>query len=46
MTEDSPTQATAGSEVFVSYASQDAAVANAIVEALETRWAQVLDRTS
>jgi TIR domain-containing protein len=35
MTEDSPTQATPGSEVFISYASQDAAVANAIVEALE-----------
>ena len=35
MTEDSPTQATSGSEVFVSYASQDAAVANAIVAALE-----------
>ncbi len=35
MTEDSPTQVTPGSEVFVSYASQDTAVANAIVEALE-----------
>jgi len=35
MTADSPTQGTPGSEVFVSYASQDTAVANAIVEALE-----------
>ena len=35
MTEHSPTQATPSSEVFVSYASQDKPVADAIVEALE-----------
>jgi TolB-like protein len=35
MTEEPSTQATLGSEVFISYASQDAAVANAIVDALE-----------
>ena len=35
MNEDSPAQASSGSDVFVSYASQDAAVANGIVEALE-----------
>jgi TolB-like protein/Flp pilus assembly protein TadD len=35
MTEASPTQATPTSEVFISYASQDKAVADAIVEALE-----------
>src|SRR5688572_15495746 len=35
MTEDYPTQATPGGEVFVSYASQDRAVAHALVEALE-----------
>jgi TolB-like protein len=35
MTEDSTNQATLGHDVFVSYASQDAAVANSIVESLE-----------
>ena len=35
MTEDSPNQTTFGHDVFVSYASQDAAVANSIVESLE-----------
>ncbi len=35
MTENSPPQTYSGSDVFVSYASQDAAVADAIVEALE-----------
>jgi TolB-like protein len=35
MTEDSANRAILGSDVFVSYASQDAAVANAIVENLE-----------
>jgi TolB-like protein len=35
MTEDSTNQASAGRDVFVSYASQDAAVANSVVEALE-----------
>jgi TolB-like protein len=35
MTEDSPNQATVAHDVFVSYASQDAAVANSIVENLE-----------
>jgi TolB-like protein/predicted Zn-dependent protease len=35
MTQDSPNQTTSGSDVFVSYASQDAAVANSIVEHLE-----------
>jgi TolB-like protein/Tfp pilus assembly protein PilF len=35
MTQDSLTQAASGSHVFVSYASQDAAVANSIVENLE-----------
>jgi TolB-like protein/Tfp pilus assembly protein PilF len=35
MTNDPPTQATPGSDVFISYASQDAAVANAIVHTLE-----------
>ena len=37
MTEASPTQPTPGSDVFISYASPDAAVANALVEALEQR---------
>src|ERR1700728_4113446 len=37
MTEASPNQSTVGNSVFVSYASQDAAVANAIVENLERR---------
>jgi TolB-like protein/tetratricopeptide (TPR) repeat protein len=36
MSEDLPNQTTAGSHVFVSYASQDAAVANSIVGSLET----------
>jgi adenylate cyclase len=35
MTEDSPYQAASGRDVFVSYASQDAAVANSVVEHLE-----------
>src|SRR5271169_694439 len=35
MTEDSPNQADSRSDVFVSYASQDATVANSIVEHLE-----------
>jgi TolB-like protein/tetratricopeptide (TPR) repeat protein len=35
MTQDSPNNPTSGSDVFVSYASQDAAVANSIVESLE-----------
>jgi TolB-like protein len=35
MTEDSANQATSGHDVFVSYASQDASVANSIVENLE-----------
>jgi TolB-like protein len=35
MSEDSANQATSGHDVFVSYASQDAAVANSIVENLE-----------
>ena len=35
MSEDSGNQASAGRDVFVSYASQDEAVANAVVEALE-----------
>ncbi len=35
MTEDSANQTTLGHDVFVSYASQDAAVANSIVENLE-----------
>jgi TolB-like protein/thioredoxin-like negative regulator of GroEL len=35
MTEDSANQTTLGHDVFVSYASQDAAVANSIVESLE-----------
>ena len=35
MTQDPPNQAASGSDVFVSYASQDAAVANSIVENLE-----------
>src|SRR5271167_4341309 len=35
MTDDSANQSTFGSDVFVSYASQDAAVANSIVENLE-----------
>jgi adenylate cyclase len=35
MSEDSANQASAGRDVFVSYASQDAAVANSVVEALE-----------
>jgi TolB-like protein len=35
MTQDSPNQATLGSDVFVSYASADAAVAKSIVENLE-----------
>jgi TolB-like protein/Flp pilus assembly protein TadD len=35
MTDDSPTQATSSGDVFVSYASHDAAIANATVEALE-----------
>jgi TolB-like protein len=35
MTLDSPNQTTLGHDVFVSYASQDAAVANSIVEKLE-----------
>jgi acyl-CoA reductase-like NAD-dependent aldehyde dehydrogenase len=35
MSQDSPNPATAGSDVFVSYASQDVAVADAIVGALE-----------
>jgi TolB-like protein len=37
MTIDSPNQTTSGHDVFVSYASQDAAVANSIVENLESR---------
>jgi TolB-like protein/Tfp pilus assembly protein PilF len=37
MTEESPNQTGSGSDVFVSYASQDAAVADTIVEALERR---------
>jgi TIR domain len=37
MTQDSPNQAACGSDVFVSYASQDAAVANSLVENLEQR---------
>ncbi len=35
MSQDSPNPVSAGRDVFVSYASQDAAVANAVVEALE-----------
>src|SRR5271154_2529957 len=35
MTQDSSNQASPASDVFVSYASQDAAVANSIVESLE-----------
>jgi TolB-like protein/Tfp pilus assembly protein PilF len=35
MTQDSPNQTTLGHDVFVSYASQDAAVAESIVESLE-----------
>jgi TolB-like protein len=35
MSEDSPTRATAKSDVFISYASQDAPVANTMVDALE-----------
>src|ERR1700684_416123 len=35
MTEESSNQATLGGDVFVSYASQDATVANAVVENLE-----------
>jgi hypothetical protein len=35
MTQDSPNRTTLGHDVFVSYASQDAAVANSIVESLE-----------
>jgi TolB-like protein len=35
VTEGSPNQTTVGHDVFVSYASQDAAVANSIVESLE-----------
>src|SRR5271169_2595003 len=35
MTEDSPNQADSRSDVFVSYASQDAGIANSIVEHLE-----------
>jgi TolB-like protein/Flp pilus assembly protein TadD len=35
VTDDSPNAATLGSDVFVSYASQDVAVANSIVESLE-----------
>jgi hypothetical protein len=37
MTEDSANQAALGHDVFVSYASQDAAVANSIVGHLEGR---------
>jgi len=37
MTDDSPNPASVGRDVFVSYASQDAAVANSLVEALEQR---------
>ena len=37
MTEDAPTPAAPGSHVFVSYASQDGAVANSIVESLESQ---------
>ena len=37
MNQDSSNQATASSDVFVSYASQDAAVANSIVESLEAQ---------
>ena len=37
MTPESPNQTTLGSDVFVSYASQDAAVANSIVESLESQ---------
>ena len=37
MTDDSPNAATLSSDVFVSYASQDAAVANSIVESLEAQ---------
>jgi len=35
MTDDPANQSTSGTDVFVSYASQDAAVANSIVEDLE-----------
>ncbi len=35
MTEESPNQTTSGRDVFVSYASHDAAVANSVVEHLE-----------
>jgi nucleotide-binding universal stress UspA family protein len=35
MTQDSPNRQLLGSDVFISYASQDAAVANSIVENLE-----------
>jgi TolB-like protein len=35
MSEDSARQASSGRDVFVSYASQDAAVANSVIEALE-----------
>jgi hypothetical protein len=37
MTDDSANQTHSGSDVFVSYASQDAAVANSIVESLESQ---------
>src|SRR5271167_3886514 len=37
MTDDSANQSTSGAAVFVSYASQDAAVANSIVEHLESQ---------
>jgi TolB-like protein len=37
MTENSPNQTSSGHDVFVSYASQDVAVANSIVETLESQ---------
>src|ERR1700691_54898 len=37
MTQDSPNQTSLGSDAFVSYASQDAAVANSIVENIESQ---------
>ena len=37
MSEDSSNQSASGSDAFVSYASQDAAIANSIVESLEAQ---------
>jgi hypothetical protein len=37
MSQDSPNQTSSGRDVFISYASQDAAVAHAIVESLEAQ---------